>query len=52
MVERDEMPEATPEHESLESIVTSFGFEFEEHQVVTTDGYILIVHRIHLKLSS
>ena len=30
-------------------LVKSFGYPIEEHQVTTEDGYILALHRIHVK---
>jgi len=30
----------------LEDIVNGHGFDFEEHEVVTSDGYILTLHRV------
>jgi lysosomal acid lipase/cholesteryl ester hydrolase len=31
---------------SIETIITENGFEFEQHEVTTLDGYILTLHRI------
>lgn len=31
---------------TIQEIVESRGFDFEEHKVITKDGYILMIHRV------
>jgi len=33
-------------YESFESIMTGAGYNFESHEVTTSDGYILTMHRV------
>ena len=36
---------------SLSEIVESLGYIFEEHNVITSDGYILKIHRVYKNIS-